>query len=130
MSRALNDLDPRFKPLAMELLARCVENGIHVMIIDTLRTPAEHQANLLAGVSWVTRSKHLDGLAIDICPFDVWQLDGPDKLQWDASNPIWQKIGVLGEALGLRWGGRWTQRDCSHFEYIGPATTPSATSAV
>lgn len=39
MSRALNDLHPKFKPIAMELLARITEAGIPVMIIDTLRTP-------------------------------------------------------------------------------------------
>jgi hypothetical protein len=46
MSRRLDDLDPRFRPLAFEFLARLTEAGIHVMIVDTLRTPAEHAANL------------------------------------------------------------------------------------
>lgn len=120
MSRALDDLDPRFKPLAIELLARCVEAQLPVLIIDTLRTPAEHQANLARGVSWTTHSKHLDGLAIDVCPFLQYQLHGQDKLQWDASDPVWQKLGAIGEKLGLRWGGRWQQRDLGHFEYIAP----------
>jgi hypothetical protein len=92
------------------------------MIIDTLRTPAEHADNLARGVSWTTRSKHLDGLAIDICPFSEYQLYGDDKLEWDESEPVWQKLGVLGEALGLRWGGRWKQKDMGHFEYVAPAT--------
>jgi len=43
-----------------------------------------------------------------------------NKLQWDASDPIWLRIGTIGEALGLRWGGRWTQKDMGHFEYITP----------
>jgi hypothetical protein len=117
MSRALNDLSDRFRPLAMELLARLTEAGIHVFVVDTLRTPAEHAANLARGVSWTTRSKHLDGDAIDICPFETYALHGPDKLQWDASDPIWQKIGAIGESLGLRWGGRFKQRDMGHFEF-------------
>lgn len=100
----------------MELLARLMEQGIPVMVIDTLRTPAEHAANLAKGVSWTTRSKHLDGLAIDICPYDVFNLHGPDKVQWDASDPIWNRIGAIGEGLGLRWGGRWKQKDMGHFE--------------
>lgn len=118
MSRALDDLDPRFKPIAMEFLARCVEARICVFIVDTLRTPAEHAANLARGVSWVTRSKHLDGLAIDVCPYSQYQLNGPDKLQWSADDPVWLKLGVIGEALGMRWGGRWKQRDMGHFEYV------------
>jgi peptidoglycan LD-endopeptidase CwlK len=117
----LDDLSDRFRPLAIELLARCVEAGIPVMVVDTLRTPAEHAANLAAGVSWTTRSKHLTGDAIDICPYDTYALTGPDKLRWDERDPVWYRIGAIGEALGLRWGGRWTQKDMGHFEYMPPA---------
>lgn len=120
MSRRLDDLSPRMKPLAMELLARCLEDGIPLAIVDTLRTPAEHAANLAKGVSWTIRSKHLDGDAIDICPYSTWSLHGPDKLQWDAADPIWTRLGQIGEGLGLRWGGRWKQKDLGHFEYVAP----------
>lgn len=123
-SRRLNDLAPQFKTIAFELLARCAEAGIPVMIINTLRTQAEHEANLANGVSWTTHSLHLDGLAIDICPYYQYTLHGPSKLTWDASDPAWTTIGEIGESLGLRWGGRWKQRDMSHFEYH-PATTPT-----
>ena len=116
MSRALDDLNQKFKPLAFQLLARCVEAGIAVIIVDTLRTEAEHEANLLKGVSWVTRSKHLDGLAIDICPYETYLLHGPDKLQWNTNDLTWERLGKIGEALGLRWGGRWKQKDMGHFE--------------
>lgn len=123
MSRALSDLHPSFRPLAVELLARCVEAGIMVLIVDTLRTPAEHADNLARGVSWTTHSKHLDGLAIDICPFSVYDLHGQDKLQWDETDPIWIRIGVIGEAIGLRWGGRWLKTpDVGHFECMMTAT--------
>lgn len=117
MSRLLNDLSPRFRPLAFELLARLVEAQIPVMVIDTLRTPAEQADNVRRGVSWTPHSKHLTGDAIDICPYAVYDLNGPDKLKWDAGDPIWQKVGAIGEALGLRWGGRWTVKDMGHFEY-------------
>lgn len=117
MSRKLNDLSPRFLPLAIQLLARLVEANIPVVIIDTLRTPDEQQANIAKGVSWTTHSKHLTGDAIDICPYSVYQEYGPDKLQWDAADPIWQRIGAIGEGVGLVWGGRWVKaRDMGHFE--------------
>jgi peptidoglycan LD-endopeptidase CwlK len=117
MSRKLNDLSPRMKLHAIELLARLVEAGIPVMIVDTLRTPEEHAANLAAGTSWIKHSKHLDGDAIDIAPFEQYQLYGPDKLQWNAADPVWQRIGAIGESLGLIWGGRWkTKKDMGHFE--------------
>jgi peptidoglycan LD-endopeptidase CwlK len=99
----------------MELLARCVETGIMVMIVDTLRTPEEQAENIRKGVSWTTHSRHLTGDAIDICPFDTWALHSSDKLHW-GEDPVWQQIGEIGERIGLIWGGRWTQKDLGHFE--------------
>lgn len=118
MSRALNDLSPRMKPLAMELIARCVEAGIMVMIVDTSRTPEEQAANVAKGVSWTLKSKHLTGDAIDICPFSLYDLTGPDKLQWDGGDPVWRRIGAIGESLGLKWGviKHGVQVDPGHFE--------------
>jgi hypothetical protein len=124
MSRALDDLDHRFRPLAIEVIARCAEAGVPVLIVETLRTAAQHALNLAHGVSWTTHSKHLDGLAIDLCPYLQFDLHGPDKLQWDNADPAWQTIGAIGEKLGLRWGGRWTQKDMGHLEFIvGPTVT-------
>ena len=118
MSRALDDLSPRFRPLAVEFLARLVEAGIHVMVVDTLRTPAEQAQNVAKGVSWTMNSRHLTGDAIDVCPYETYLLHGEDKLQWQTSDPIWQKIGQIGEACGMRWGGRWTKTpDMGHLEY-------------
>lgn len=124
MSRALNDLSPAFRPLAMELLARATEAGIAVMIVNTRRTAEEQAANIAKRVSWVSHSKHEDGLAIDICPFETWNLHGPDKLAWSAADPAWSQLGAIGEALGLRWGGRWQQKDLGHFEMGEHAAVP------
>ncbi len=126
-SRNLDDLAPRFKPLAIELIALLTAAGILVLIVQTTRTGAEQAINLAKGVSWVQHSKHQDGLAIDVCPFDVYALHGPDKLAWNtlSSDPVWEKMGAIGEKLGLRWGGRWTQKDLVHFEYQDPKTPVS-----
>lgn len=121
MSRKLDDLSPAFRLIAFELLARLVEAQIPVMVIDTLRTPEEQAENIRKGVSWTRHSKHLTGNAIDICPFEQFNLHGPDKLRWDSGDPIWTRIGVIGEGLGLRWGGRWTVKDMGHFELVTPA---------
>ena len=50
-------------------------------------------------------SKHLRGEAFDVV------VDGPDPPQ-----ATWQAIGRLGEALGLRWGGRFQVPDPVHFD--------------
>ena len=130
MSRALNDLSPRFRSKVFEFIARCTEAGIPLLIVDTLRTPEEQEANLAKGVSWTTHSKHLPqppdnkSLAIDVVPYSLYQLAGPDKLAWDAANPVWPKIGEIGEHLGMTWGGRCKQKDMGHFEYKAAMPSP------
>ncbi len=119
MSRALNDLHPAFRPLATEFLARLCEASILVKVVDTLRLPAEHEANLAAGTSWTKRSLHLDGLALDVAPYLIFDLHGGNKLQWDDSDPTWAAIGRVALALGLDWGGTWTHvpADLGHVEH-------------
>ena len=129
MSRALNDLDPQFRPLAVELIARVVEHGIAVMIVCTGRTAAEQAIAVATGHSWVEHSKHQDGLAIDLCPFETWALHGPDKLKWDTDDPVWPILGAIGQGLGLKWAvvdrqGR--RKDLGHFEYVAPKPGPVA----
>lgn len=123
MSRALNDLTPEMRERTVEFLARLAEKGYLVMLVDTLRTEEEQRRNLMRGVSWTAKSKHLPqppsgkSDAIDICPYLQFSLHGPEKLQWDGEDPVWGKIGQIGESLGLEWGGRWAKRDLGHFQY-------------
>jgi hypothetical protein len=122
-----------------ELLARALEIQLPVLIVFTGRTPAEQAALYAIGrtdgqppsarVTWTLESKHvmspkqdMKSLAMDICPFDLYQLNGPDKLKWDAADPSWDKLGAIGEGLGLVWGGRWKVRDLGHFEFAGTIT--------
>src|SRR5882762_6912975 len=122
MDRALDSLSSDLKPVVIEVLARLVERQIAVLIVQTSRTVEEQQANLINGTSHIRLSKHLPrklrslkfGVlndeksdAIDLCPYALYQLHGPDKLQWSADDPAWQVIGEIGERLGLRWGARW-----------------------
>lgn len=140
MSRLLDDLTLRFRPVAIELVARCVEAGIPVMIVDTRRTRQEHEENLAKGVSWTPDSRHIHGEAIDLAPYDEYRLYGPDKLQWDGNDPAWGKIGAIGEKLGLKWGvwkkssavvpawrrrGEFINVDLGHFE-MKPPPQPEA----
>ena len=126
MSRALNDLDSRLRPIAFEHIARCVESRVIVMIIDTLRTQEEQIINVSNGVSWTMDSKHLPrppenkALAYDICPYSIYQANGPDKLNWDETHPHWQIIGRIGTSLGLKWGVVKNNKriDLGHFEYV------------
>ena len=57
------------------------------------------------------RSKHIQGLAIDLVPVK----DG--QYWWNAPQQVWERMGEIGENCGLKWGGRWKDlQDCPHFE--------------
>lgn len=128
MNTSLDSLDPRFKPLAIEFLARLVEQKIMVLVVNTLRTDAEQADAIKRGVSWVKRSKHQDGLAMDVVPYDVYLFNGPDKLLWSTNDLIWLRIRDTAERLGLRSGARFTPlnaigvgKDPGHVELVVPA---------
>ena len=119
MSRKLDDLEPEMRKLAVEFLARCVEAGVLVAIVDTRRTKEEQVENVRKGVSLTLHSKHLTGEAFDVCPYSTWSLHGPDKLQWDHNDPVWQQLGRIGESVGLKWALRTKDGrayDLGHFE--------------
>lgn len=141
MSFALDDLDPQFYPLACQLIARSCESGIPLKIIFTGRTQQE-QIDLYAQgrtrpgaiVTWTLNSKHVmkppdyRSRAIDLCPYDEYRLHGPDKLRWDAADPVWQKLGAIGEHLGLKWGvvRNGERIDLGHFEFVESALVSPA----
>lgn len=102
MSRKLEDLDPRFRPLAERLLKEARDSGMELLVVETLRSEEQHKKNVADGRSWARHSKHQDGLAIDVVPLALAHKPG-----WDSSNPMWLKLGELGETLGLKWGGRF-----------------------
>jgi len=83
--------------------------GIPLQITSTLRTRDEQSALVASGRSQTFSSKHLTGQAFDV-DIHGW---GRDEI------PEWwfYQLGELGEALGLRWGGRFSGFwDPGHFE--------------
>ncbi len=113
MSKSLNALHSKFKPLAEQLIANANAAGLNIVIIETTRTLAQHQENLKNGASRAKRSKHIDGLAIDIAPKVLLVIKNwaPHDLRWDI-------LGEVGKKLGLVWGGDWKDFvDKPHFEY-------------
>lgn len=124
MTNTLNDADSHARPLFEQLLQNCANAGVPCRIVDIIRTPAQQEQKVKDGVSWTAHSMHepqpLEGKskAIDIVPLSVLSEHKPD---WDPNHPDWQKIGPIGEALKLEWGGRWVhlnggKGDPSHFQ--------------
>ncbi len=124
MSRSLSDLSEKFRPLAVELIARAIEAGICVRIIDTLRSESEQRENVRKGVSWTMQSRHLPdengkSNAIDLAPVEVLTLKN-----WAPNHPYWQQLAEIAESLGLNAGFRWKQRDCCHFDLPAERVIP------
>lgn len=116
MSRDPNELSDRMKPLYEAFKAKMEAEGYGFILTCTRRTKAE-QADLYALgrtkpgkiVTWTMRSKHIDGDAFDIAV----KVNG--KVSWDPIN--YQRPGMIGESVGLTWGGLWKGKpDYPHFE--------------
>jgi len=128
-SRSLDDLHPTVKLKALGHIAACNNAGISLLITCTYRDAAE-QARLYAqgrttpGAK-VTNAKpgqsfHNYRLAYDVVLMQfgkpVWKTSGE-------AAKLWEKVGVLGEAQGLEWAGRWkTFKEFPHFQWSGGKT--------
>lgn len=104
-------------------LVKCVELALSLskmdfVVIEGLRT-AERQKELIAlGKSWIQRSKHQDGLAVDLMALPADGSSNWEARHYNVLNAAMQEAaGRLG--IRLTWGGSWTRRDLVHFQIEG-----------
>lgn len=125
-NRNLEDLSDDVKYMALAFIDSCKREGIDVLIYCTLRsneeqdalyaqgrtTPGKIRTNARAGQSAHNPDKSGKSRAFDCCPM----LYG--KPEWNTSSPLWMKMGVIGESVGLEWSGRWNGklREMAHFQ--------------
>lgn len=117
----VNALHPYFRDKVLDLIANCKAKGIELAFVETYRTHAKQNEYKGMGKKYTRsgggKSKHQYGLAVDVVPI----IDG--VAQWD-NKALWLKVGLVGEKLGLRWGGRWRHPfDPGHFEWTGGLNT-------
>jgi len=117
----LNSLHPFFRDRIILLIQLCKKKGIELAVVETYRTAAKQNEYKTLGQKYTRsgagRSKHQYGMAVDVVPLE------DSMAQWD-DKTLWKKVGVIGESLGLRWGGRWrTLYDPGHFEWTGGLTS-------
>ena len=134
-SRSLDDLHPYVAHLARLLKAEVeAELGVSLIFTSTHRDN-ECQAMLYAqgrttkGPN-VTLLKPMGDIVTNAGPgesfhnyrvaFDVVPVKF-GKAIWNSSDPIWDKIGAIGEKFGLEWAGRWKGklREKAHFQFTG-----------
>lgn len=116
MSKSLADLTPDTQEAVARLLDEASRRGLTVRVDSTRRTCAEQAAEYAKGRtepgSIVTQVKgcgsyHVLGRAVDIFVGS-----------WDCAD--YEALGVFWESIGGRWGGRFSFKDCVHFEWPHP----------
>lgn len=125
-SRKIEDLIPEMQEKAKLFAVRMAEAGISFMFTCTRRTQAEQDALYAQGrtapgriVTWTTKSKHIGGKAFDIAILSNGKPTWDVKVSVDGDSiPDYQEAGKIGEAVGLRWGGRFKSPDMPHFELL------------
>lgn len=144
MSRLIADLDPTMQPRARKAFEYMTKSellhdlGVETIQISETKRPLATQMTYYsrsrmsvadvrrmyaaAGLydpteeecktanTWTLDSKHIQGKAVDFVPVKN------GKPWWNAPSEVWEAMGVIGEECGLKWGGRWKNKDCPHFE--------------
>lgn len=124
----LSALHPYFRDQITQLIKVCKSKGIELAVVETYRTHAKQHEYKTMGKKYTSsgagRSKHQYGLAVDVVPV----IDS--AAVWD-NIALWKKIGIAGEKLGLRWGGRWRKPfDPGHFEWTAGLTSSHLSSGL
>jgi len=128
-SRKIEDLHPKVADVCRKFMAACEAQDIDLVITSTYRDAESQNAlyaqgrtkpgrivtNAKAGQSW-----HNWKCAIDVVPLrngkPVWGTVGKDL-------ELWNKVGAIGESVGLEWAGRWKRfREFPHFQLTGGLT--------
>jgi hypothetical protein len=117
----LHSLHPYFRDRVVDLIKACKAQGIELAVVESFRTHAKQSEYFGMGRKYTRskggKSKHQYGLAVDVVPL----VNG--VAQWD-DDRLWRRVGVIGERIGLRWGGRWkAPYDPAHFEWTDGTTT-------
>jgi peptidoglycan L-alanyl-D-glutamate endopeptidase CwlK len=121
---------------ARDFLFRAAAEDIHLVITQGLRTNAE-QAKLYArGREHDANGKPIGHIVTDAPPGSSWHNFGlafdvavlaDGKATWPNDPKVWLRIGEIGEAVGLEWGGRWkTFVDLPHFQWTAGLTLTQA----
>ena len=137
-SRHVEDLCPEMRTAAHEFLQRLADDlwfrdhGIFVIVTDGWRSPEDQFAKFKQGrdlqpdgrwivtgrtVTTLVAGAHNLGAAFDAAPKRAGHLLYPDVLKREGATPAqiieameaFARMGSVGERLGLRWGGRFSE---------------------
>ncbi|HFK1738364.1 MULTISPECIES: SH3 domain-containing protein [Bacillus] len=110
----LNKLADNTKAAAFKWYQYCIDNGIEVLIYETIRTVEQQREYVRKGASQTMRSYHLVGQALDFVPI---QSNGTED--WIGYNKEpWASAIRYAKQIGFEWGGDWKGFvDSPHLQY-------------
>lgn len=128
-SRKIEDLLPVVAEKVRAFIDACDAEGIDLLVTSTYRDHESQNELYAQGRTKpgkiVTNAKggesfHNFQCAVDVVPLrngkPVWNTSGED-------GKLWNRIGEIGESVGLEWAGRWrTFREFAHFQYTAGLT--------
>ncbi|PEZ05577.1 peptidase M15 [Bacillus sp. AFS018417] len=117
----LNQLADYTKAAAFKWYQYCLDNGIEVLIYETIRTKEKQRENVNKGVSKTMKSYHIVGQALDFVPIKP---DGTEDWNGYKKQP-WYGAIKYAKQIGFEWGGDWKGFvDSPHlqFNYCGYGT--------
>ena len=132
----MENLHPLLEFKMTQLIDLCSKEGLKIRVTQGYRSKAEQDALYAQGRTKpgnkVTNAKggysmHNWGVAFDFA-LDM-DVDGDGKTSddlYNTSTGLFQKIGALGQSIGLEWGGSWKSfPDLPHFQLPDWGSTTS-----
>ncbi len=111
---AIHDPGMLFAPFRTKIesvIADLAKRGQTFQIIETFRSQErQHELFLQHATQLDHVGLHGFGLAVDCARV----IGG--RIHWESA--LYQEYGVIAEAEGLTWGGRWTLGDLVHVQYV------------
>ena len=107
--RSLDNLKGIHPKLAQVVYRAIQITDIDFAVTDGLRTAEEAAANRAKGTSYRKRSKHEDGLAVDLTPYVNGKLVQGKEEDWPYFNQLSKWMFQAAEDVGVKieWGGNW-----------------------
>lgn len=106
---------------ATKLHEYCEDNGLDILIYETIRTKAQQEANVKNGASQTMKSYHLVGQALDFV-----MVDSKGNTLWNGyGSADAKKVISYAKKLGFEWGGDWkdfVDKPHLQFNYKGYGT--------
>lgn len=121
---------PQLQFLAGRLTEECRKRGLSIRIGESFRTMLEQEelyakgrtkpGDIVTNARGITYdSFHQWGTA-----FDIYRNDG--RGAYNEEGQFFEKVGAIGESLGLEWGGEWKSiKDKPHFQLPNWGSTTS-----